>query len=95
MKIGRGGEYVALAAVFCGGKYHFPEKKSLPCRFHDRNPKASSEICKGWQWSLLPRPLACQKDFFDRPNWAAVVAARFRCSGRARWIGELRKYTSG
>jgi len=44
IKIGRGGVYVAPAADFYGGKYHFPEKKSLPCRFHDRNPKDSSEI---------------------------------------------------
>jgi len=43
-KIGRGGVYVASAADFYAGKSYFPEKKSLPCRFHDRNPKDSSEI---------------------------------------------------
>ena len=68
IKIGRGGVYVAPAADFFAGKSYFPEKKSLPCRFHDRNPKDSSEIWRGWQWrgSLLPRPPACQKDFFDK-----------------------------
>jgi len=29
---------------FYGGKSHLPEEKSLLCRFHDRNPKDSSEI---------------------------------------------------
>jgi len=44
IKNGRGGVYVASAADFYAGKSHFPEKKSLPCRFHGRNPKDSSEI---------------------------------------------------
>ena len=95
---------------FCGGKSHFPEQKSLPCRFcargFRRNP---SKICKAetpkgfqvspkaklptakskiltrhrgggtWRGSLLPRPPACQKDFFDKlrpPHAEAVFALR-------------------
>ena len=46
----------------------FPWKKSLPCRFCGRNPQDFSKIWRGWpwRWCLLPRPPACQKDFFGQ-----------------------------
>ena len=58
-------------------------KKSLPCRFPDRNPQDSSKIWQGWSWqeSLLLRPPACQKPFLtSRKPIVADCLSRFRRS---------------
>ena len=58
-------------------------KKSLPCRFSDRNPQDSSKIWQGWSWqeSLLLRPPACQKPFLiSRKPIVADCLSRFRRS---------------
>ena len=45
-----GGVYGDHGEIFFKENFIFQKKKSPPCRFHDQNPKDSSEIWRGWQW---------------------------------------------
>jgi len=65
-EIGRGGMYGATAAILSTGKSYFPEEKSFPYRFHERNPQASSEICRGVAaGGTVPPSARLSKSLFD------------------------------
>ena len=76
-----GGVYGGDRAIFASGNLISQSKNRFIAVFAPGNPKDFSENWRGWQWrgSLLPRPPACQKDFFDKLNpWRSRASATDR-----------------
>jgi len=64
-KIGRGGVHVASAADFYGGKSHFPEEKSQPCRFCARKSEGFQQNLVGVAVAgELAPPSTCLSKYF-------------------------------